>query len=175
MLRQRQESFSPCCYPDYQGITVQRAHVRKDVFISAHIIHPYSWKVQTQVSEKPSLLPWTSLLLCSFVLVAFKKQLMKVDAATLEVTDGVNLALRNSSVCAQEGGGQEEGDRTLLPSYTRNLKHSYLENALEVIKGFYVSLPDSGSLQQMGHENKLRFPSLESEVDVGECSVVTCR
>lgn len=46
-------------------------------------------------------------------------QLMNVDAATPEVTDGVNPALRNSSVCAREGGGQKEGDRVLLPSYTR--------------------------------------------------------
>lgn len=49
---------------------------------------------------------------------------MKVDAATSEVT-GVNLALRNSSVCAQEGGGQEEGDRTLFPSYTRESPHTW--------------------------------------------------
>lgn len=64
---------------------------------------------------------------------AFKKQLVKVDAATPEVTDGVNLALRNSSACAHEGGGQEEKDRTLFSSYTRNLKYSCLESALEVI------------------------------------------
>lgn len=46
-----------------------------------------------------------------FLLAAFKKRLMIVDAATAEV-----WLFRNSSVCTHEGGGSEERDETLLPS-----------------------------------------------------------